>query len=328
MSLQRFDAVAWPVPPGNSPTTRPTMLIRALERRALIPEESPRYFHGRQPSRGLSSNRGAFFPTVPETGRVAVFSPVFGLPSTRESLWVDMYDDWSIAPDINRWHRARSARTYHLLRRQAESFGLITCNTPYMAGKLGLPSSAVVPNGVDPQIAAVPRTGDDKRRLVILGHLFSGRTDFSLMQQVAEAGRFDEVVIGAPGSDPKVSQFIRALGERARVFDWIDSASLGSVIGRRTVALAPQLVNDYTLSQDMMKIYQFLAHGLRVICPRLLWPSHVSHEYAYLVDFGARLEATLPEWVDGVPLSEAERNLLAHENSWDARAGSVEELLS
>jgi len=100
------------------------------------------------------------------------------------------------------------------------------------------------------------------------------------------------------------------------------------LIGPNTVAVIPHKVCDYTLSQDLMKVYQFLAQGVPVIAPRALWPSGVSREYAHLLEVGVPLEQILDSaWrVDGP--STGWREMFVSHHSWQSRAKLVLDALA
>ena len=175
-------------------------------------------------------------------------------------------------------------------------------NTSYMANRL-LPLETVrVPNGVDPDLAEIEAQGSSARRLILLGDFFPGRTDFEAIRRFALRKEFEEVVIGAPGTSKKMAGLVRELtatcGSRLQVHPWIPPAELGRVVGDRTALLIRHVVSDYTLSQDLLKVYQGLALGARVICPRLLWPELVDASFGLLIDRGVDLDLVLADRLD------------------------------
>lgn len=326
----KLDAVAWAVPPGRGQNTRPARLLAELEKLGVVSSEAPRYFHGRAAAEGNSVSAGSVDPirgVQAGAKALAVLSPVFRAGAHPAATWYDFYDDWSLAPDINALHRIHAARSYAAMRRGAGEGSLVTCNSPYMAGRVGLSASNVLPNGVDEDIAAHTPAGDNKSRLLALGKFFDGRTDWDLILRIAASVDFEEIVVGHPGDSASMGRVLdrlhRMYGERLIIRDWIDSEDLAGMAGPRTVALVPHVVSDYTLSQDLMKVYQLQGHGIRVICPRLLWPTHLSARFAYLVDFGADYSRLLAEWIDSPAMDEDWRQAFITENSWASRARSV-----
>lgn len=325
--------IAWAVPPGGKTNTRPALLARELVKLGVVSEGYETVFHGRHASVPGHVNGGRWWPGGRLRGdgsQRAVLSPVFFSLSSSESRWTDFYDDWSIAPDINRWHRTLSALSYRSLAAGRRTTG-VTCNSPYMAAKLGLPSSAVVPNGVDPRVASLETVNDPTRRLILLGHFFSGRTDFDVIDKVCSRNYFDEVVVGAPGTDPAMLAVLerlrRRLGPALHVYEWLSVDDLAALCGRQTAALVPHVVNDYTLSQDLMKVYTLSALGLKVICPRLLWPNALPKDFAYLLDYGVKLEDTLSDWLDSQSPSREWRRMIGDQHSWKTRAHQIAELI-
>jgi hypothetical protein len=145
------------------------------------------------------------------------------------------------------------------------------------------------------------------------------------MHKVATSGAFEEIVVCAPGQSAEMVSLLRELRSRTdvelRVTPWMTDTELASAAGPNTVAFIPHVVSDYTLSQDLMKAYKYLMLGLRVICPRLLWPEVLPIENVYLVDFGSDIEKSIPEWLRGTPnLDHHSRILIANNHSWTARA--------
>lgn len=324
--------VAWALQPGGRKReTRPAKLIDGLIQLAVV-DKSPRYFfHGKATSAERNRNSGRWFPKMPQEANHAacVLSPVYQLASGSAVVWMDFYDDWSIAPDINPWYRFLAGRTYRTVSGDVGSQALITCNSTYMAAKLGLSSKQVLPNGVDGHLASLPSRGDDRTRLVILGHLFAGRTDKTLLREALMEWNFDEIVVGAPGNDRGVLSVIeeaRAAGRSLRVENWISHEELALIAGSRTAALIPHVTSDYTISQDLMKVYQFIALGIKVICPRLLWPSKLSDEFAYLYGIGSDRQA-LSDWNDSFCISSEQRTAFVELNSWTSRAAALRKLL-
>ena len=284
--------------------------------------------HGRTKA-GLGGLLDRFTPGSQLGGslaRTAVLSPVFIGRVVAGAAWVDLYDDWSIAPNINPYYRLLAARGYRCLR-EAGATGLFTVNTSYMANRL-LPLETVrVPNGVDPDLAEIEAQGSSARRLILLGDFFPGRTDFEAIRRFALRKEFEEVVIGAPGTSKKMAGLVRELtatcGSRLQVHPWILPAELGRVVGDRTALLIPHVVSDYTLSQDLLKVYQGLALGARVICPRLLWPESVDASFGLLIDRGVDLDLVLADWLDsGAPTPDWRRRFVAR-HSWTARAETI-----
>jgi hypothetical protein len=325
-----IERVAWPVPAGRGRGyTRPEQLIGSLSEKGLLDQHCAYVAHGRTKD-GLAGVVDRFAPGRQLSGSLAataVLSPVFVGPASADAAWIDLYDDWSIAPNINPYYRLLASRGYRALRATAGEVGLITVNTSYMANRL-LPLETVrVPNGVDPDLAEIQPQGSSARRLILLGEFFSGRTDFETIRKFACRTEFEEVVIGAPGASKEMAAVIRELesarGSRLQVHRWIPPAELGQIVGERTAVLVPHVVSDYTLSQDLLKVYQGLALGARVICPRLLWPESVDATFGLLIDRGIDLGLVLADWLDAGAPTRDWRRRFAEQHSWATRGETI-----
>jgi len=135
------------------------------------------------------------------------------------------------------------------------------------------------------------------------------------------------IVIGAPGASKEMAAVIHALesslGSRLAIHHWLSPIELGRIVGERTAVLVPHIVSDYTLSQDLLKVYQCLALGCRVICPRLLWPNSVDATFGMLIDRGVDLDLVLADWLDsGAPTPDWRRRF-AEQHSWTARGETI-----
>jgi hypothetical protein len=328
-----IDKVAWPVHPDRrTGNTRPEKLVSELQKMGLVCEHSVTITHGRQ--NVLKKPLSAAFPglDLPSArssngASLAVLSPVF-LANLRSSAhWIDLYDDWSLAPDINPYHRALASYGYRRLRTRRAQAAVLTVNSRYMANLLRPLEPLIVPNGVDEDLAHIVTTGSDASRLLVLGHFFPGRTDFDLFTHIARRMEFDEVVVCAPGRSREMMAALTGLhsfiGSRLRVHDWMTSDTLATVIGARTVALVPNRVRDYTASQDLMKVYQLLALGVKVMCPRLIWPDAVDRTYGLLLEYGVNLDDVLADWIELGPPTPEWRGAFAADNSWATRAAYI-----
>jgi hypothetical protein len=266
---------------------------------------------------------------VDRRANAAVLVPTFLIGGPREALWADCFDDWSLAPDVHAYYRVLCAAGYRALAGSRLRPQLLTVNSVYMAEKLAARRPHVVPNGVDPSLAELEHGGDDTPRLIVLGHFFAGRTDFALLETLVANEAFAEVYVG--GVEPasavaeRLEPWVRT--GKVRLSAWMSPADVAAVSGPATVAAIPHRVCDYTLSQDLMKVYQFLALGLPVICPRLLWPEHLDAEHAFLVDWGVDLDRALAQWVRRPGPTPAWRTDFAAQHSWAQRAQQIASLI-
>lgn len=328
-----ISTIAWAVQPLSQTENRPRRLVEELTLLGAI--RDPRYiYHGStspQPGhvRAPRLNPGAALRTVPG---VAVLSPLFLGTDISRAAWVDLYDDWSLAPDIHPVNRAIAYAGYRKIKDWTGSRNFpMTVNSTYMANKVGK-GAVVVPNGVNADLWQYETSGSEANRLIILGHFFKGRTDFDLIDRVVRTGIFEQVVIGGLGTDRSALNLVHALQEdfpgRILVENWITPLELAGYVGENTVSLIPNVVSDYTLSQDLMKAYTFLGLGLGIICPRMLWPSHLPIEDVYLVGHGDKLAAHLKSWLAQRRVSVDLRQDFCAEHSWAQRAQKIVEVLN
>ena len=330
MTSRPIESVAGDIRPGVASNSRAARLVAGLRAAGVIDPKARYYFHGRSEGTDARINTRRRVPRIEANDRsTAVLSPVFDLAVTPGASWVDFCDDWSIAPDVNRVHRWRAARSYRRAARLGEDV-VVTVNSPYMAARVSAANPTVVPNGVDERLARIQPEGDSRLRLVMLGSFFDGGTDARLILDVARSTRFDEIVIAGPGSSRSLRAVVASLradyGSRLTVSEWIDDTHLARLSGARTVALIPHTVSDYALSQDLMQVYRLIGLGIRVMCPRMLWPAHLPIDHAFLVDFGASY-SFITDWIESTSMSEIERQDFIQANSWAARALTIQRLL-
>lgn len=328
-----LDTVYWGVGARSSRgNTRPELFFRELHELGFVDDETELVNHGKRDASGRL-NRNALLPSARSTGTrgQAVLSPVFLGRRTRDAVWIDLYDDWSLAPDINPYYRGLAAFGYRNLRRGGCPRTVITVNSTYMQDKLLPRKTHLVPNGIDPRLSRIALGNQTKPRLIVLGHFFRGRTNFRLLDEIAVRPEFEQVIVCGPGKARTMAKLLkrlsRQLGARLVVHEWLDQESLAVLAGPRTVALIPNLVRDYTLSQDPMKAGQMLALGIKVICPRLLWPAHLPKDHVLLLDYGIDLDAVLAEWIEAPGPDTAHRVALSENNSWRVRAYQIAKLI-
>ena len=331
--MAMIDWCAWGVSPRSATgSSRPENLMRALGL-----DQVEKFHHGRTPSTAdshrVDSPALAFRAVARVHGRGAVLSPVMVRRFGMDALWVDMYDDWSIAPDINFVHRVLAADGYRLLR-ESGSPGVLTVNSQYMAGKLAPANPVLLPNGVSQGLGSIEHGGDAKRRLILVGKFHPGRIDEKLFHSLLTAPMVEEVVVVGLRKGDYPSRLLRSIlgarnaGPTVRTLPPTPVSEIGPFIGVRTIAAVPHQVRDYTLSQDIMKVYQFLALGLPVLTPRALWPPAVPLDFAYLVGRGAVLDRLVEAALDGPKPTFAWRQQFVSDHSWEKRASLLRALIS
>jgi hypothetical protein len=311
--------------------SRPAQLERALQRMGVL-DTYDRTSHHRG-FRTLTDcrpqgQRDVVMPlaTAPfishrsDAGVLALTPVLRALPQSLR--WLDLYDDWSLAPEMNVGVQLLAAAAY---RAAKTTTALVTVNSRYMHYKIG-PHAHFVPNGAQASLSKVERGGDDRPTLIVMGGLRRGRTDFALIRALCSLPSVERVLIGGPGTSELARrlQAVRRGVEAHTHLDWVD---LAKTAGPRAVGLVSSAVSDYTLSQDPLKAYDFLALGMPVVCPRLLWPESLPRSMAMLVDHNTNLSSLMNEAFRRTSLGDPVfRERLATEHSWQVRAEKLVEL--
>lgn len=328
-----IDTVVWPVAPGSEAgTSRPARLVRAMLDCGLPP---PRQIlsHGR-PSSNLPIASESELPAAvrfrsplalarhTRGSAYASFTPLaLQLPAT-SLRWMDAYDDWSIAPDVSRVGRSIARLTYASLRFRPPP--VLTVNTPYMGARLN--SDYVVPNGVDESTATLPVEGDDRLRVLILGSLHAGRLCGRTAARLEGLSKDFQVVVAGPNTSRLHTHLARSDAD-ILAFDFLATSELAQYVGERTIALLPLRVSDYTLSQDPMKVYEFLALGIPIVMPRPLWPTHLPKDRAVLFDYDDDLTGLMRDAASLPTQVTSQRVAFASEHSWSRRARVILSIL-
>jgi hypothetical protein len=321
-----IQTLAWAVPPGSSALNRPTRLVAALADLGVMDHNALRLYHGRTAEEPGHRRSFALLPglSLATSEDIAALSPVYLAGPLHNVRWVDVYDDWSLAPDINALYRNISRLGYGLMKHRRWN-GLRTANTAYMAAKIG--GAHVVPNGVEQHWSLENRGQDETKTLLMLGHFFTGRTDMSLLAAALDSPVVDRVVVGGPGADATVLGLLESRQDRDlkryRVVPWMTAQDIAKAAGPNTVALIPNVVDDYTMSQDLMKAYNFAALGLPMVCPASLLPSAIPRDLAVPLRPGDHLDAALKSALQREHGSGSERSAFVQENSWMQRAQDI-----
>lgn len=328
----KVEKVCWPVKRPGAYETRPAALISALANEGLLSPDVRYQYHGRpdpeseyahRPLKSLASRDRS-------QDKTAVLSPFF-LPSMIGSaVWVDLYDDWSLAPELGLKSRLFARASYRAVRR-CEC--LVTVNSAYLAGKFADRRPAIVPNGVPASFGRhyTNRAGDDRRRLVLIGNFFAGRTDYDLALAMMRSTANDEVLVFAADArlDAAISKVNTERGtQHVRSLPKTPMGEIIATFGERTVVGIPHVVSDYTLSQDLMKAYQSVAAGSRFVLPFQLRPEAINEDYMGGIGIGADIDRTLDHLYRLPPLDAEEVSAFVSRNSWEARASRVMDLLS
>jgi hypothetical protein len=324
--------VLWPVQPGaEHEHTRPAVMVRELERLGVT--FGARLAHGRPDialdlrSRRIEIRRAPWIRSTPFGGsedRYCSWTPLIADVEDQRLAWFDGYDDWSLSPEIPLASRVLARRTYNGLHNSDDV--VRTANTRYMCNRLG-PDTVLIPNGCQVELGDARTNGDDQLRFIVLGSLHRKRLDARVIESLVALPFRCSFVFGGPELTDFASR-ARAMGHDVTHRPKVPLAHLGNVVGDRTVAVLPLRVNDYTLSQDPMKTYDYLALGMPVLAPRLLWPSHLPIERAMLFEDGDDIaELALAASTLGLE-TPSWRQSFAVRQSWAQRARQLRQVLA
>ncbi|QBR93392.1 hypothetical protein [Nocardioides euryhalodurans] len=316
--------VITPVPEGLAFTSRPARLLDEVSKLMGI---EPMVERGGRSGSGLRDASRVATLVRPQTGSPSwCFHPLYFVREAEAATWIDAYDDYSLAPDMSWGVRLLAARNYRALR-AASSPALVTVNSRYMQLKLRPRPTVLVPNGVSPDLAAVPTTGDDRLRVIVMGHFFDGRTDWRLLDEILHAPSMEEVIV--VGEHPRVDAMVtraRTAGRPVQARTSMTLQSMAGDVGERTVFAIPHVVSDYTLSQDLMKAYQAIAMGLPVCVPNALWPHAISRDLGQVFERGVGVDDVLSGAARTV-ITPSQRHGFAADHAWSRRAERIAEAM-
>ena len=261
-------------------------------------------------------------------GAVVAAGPLTRFPRLEAGVKVFFVtDDWLSGAEMMGLPAARIRRC--MLRNLAEA-DVVAAVTEDLAERLRRlrPGTAVLhlPNGCVPLPAAaapVPGSGTEPRGAVLLGQL-NERLDFGILDAVAAAGI--ELALIGPRTErnPETRSKLDALLQHSSV-RWEGELPAEDVPGRLARAAAgitPYADTEFNRSSFPLKTLDYLSAGLPVVstdlpAARWLGTGHVVRESSPAA-FAAALQQVLADIPD--PVRAQERQQLARQHSWDARA--------
>jgi hypothetical protein len=264
------------------------------------------------------------------------FSPFFPhldrLMRSANRVWVDMFDDWSISPHVRFPDRQFARYRYRQIRQRTGDNVLVTAVNQYM--KIKTDAHLVIPNGVDvPQVVDFrARASGSQLTVIVLGSFSPYRTDTRLIKSLLSDSRLREVrwVFAGPGVAWLKREVFQEPERRLKFREFITWLQVQDLVRNEgAISFIPHLVNDYTLSQDLMKAYQFVASGSVILIPRLLLPKELPTSRVVVFndkdDVG---ELVLMSGQLGSPAWGLDScTEFATESSWDRRWAAVREML-
>lgn len=322
--------LCWPISHPSGFDSRPAALASALSQQGVLAFSATEY-HGRLDARS-DFERRAYQSLVwrsRSSTRAAVLSPLFLASEVENSMWIDLYDDWSRAPEMRKPIRQLARFGYRRLRARRAS-SPVTVNSIYMRDKFAMIDPLIVSNGVDPLLADSRHAIlDDIRRVVLVGNFFEGRTDWRALARIFRSPA-DEILVF--GSNSEIANLAgEANRERGRpvvrCLPKTPMIEIAKHVGTRTVFAVPHLVSDYTMSQDIMKAYQAIALGCRVVVPMELLPPAIPVDHALTYGLGADVGSVIAASFRLPAITEADRLAFTAENSWDQRASVIARFL-
>jgi glycosyltransferase involved in cell wall biosynthesis len=257
---------------------------------------------------------------------------MMGKMSERAVLY-DVGDDWTAFHQNETLRRRAIAEDEHLTR---QANAVVVVSEKLLQMKRTLRDKVhLVPNGADIEhyapVAAhslTPHPVTDKWKHPVLGHtgtLHPDRTDVELILSLARQFRFGTIALVGPLC---VGSFFeeKFAGEPNIVMTGpMPYQELPRIMSVFDLCFVPQKVNDFTESQNPLKLFEYLASGLPIVST----PISGFRDYSELVhlaqtpqEFVAAAEAALNEDRN---LAEKRRAAVT-DHSWDARVDAIFEV--
>ena len=166
-------------------------------------------------------------------------------------------------------------------------------------------------------------------RAVFAGNLTPSKVDFELLRSVADAGI--PITLAGPTAIDGTSAR-RELNELLATpgIEYVGNlapAELARVLASAMVGLIPYQLNEYTAGVFPMKVYEYLAAGLRVVSTALPSLAGTASEEVVLAggtSFAREVQSGIESW--NAPAAACRREL-ARSHSWQARGAQANELI-
>ena len=250
-----------------------------------------------------------------------------GLPAPDRIF--DAYDAWDLSP----LYRASPRRVreiqagYAIAARHAD---LVVANTPAMAERfrrLGARAIELLPNGapaVDPSLTPARPPAD----VVYVGNV-QPRLRVDLMLAAADAAAAAGVHMRIVGAiqvlPPEWERLLRHSAVRYEGARY--ESEMRGIVRQAAVGIIPHVVDEYTLAQDAMKTWDYLAWGLAIVSTSVPPASHLPF-LGIVADDPPAFRAGVAEALRGLtPTAFEWQRELAVENSWARRAASLRALI-
>jgi teichuronic acid biosynthesis glycosyltransferase TuaH len=235
-------------------------------------------------------------------------------------------DDLAAHPDYQPW-RAGLLSAYERVAERERRLCAVSNAIVERIGPRG--PSAVVPNGVDPEIWLRPGEAPawlrelPGPRLLYVGTLDT-RLDVDAVRAVARAWPQGTVVLVGPLTDR--DHLAPALAEpNVVVHEPVARQQVAALTCAADACLVPHNKTPLTEAMSPLKLYEYLASGRPIVATDLEPVRRVEGPVVRVApggDFAAGLRSAL----DAGPVSEAERRRLIAANSWANRSAAVKAL--
>lgn len=184
-------------------------------------------------------------------------------------------------------------------------------------------------NVADTKLYASADDKERRARAIFAGNLTPGKVDFKILLDVARTGM--ELVLAGPHAidGTNTSDALANLLEYPNVeyLGNLRPPELAAALNSCTVGLIPYHVNDYTTGVFPMKVYEYLASGLSVVCTPLPSLAHVNDEDIHIAPKPQFAEMTMRlAEVDNQAI--AGRRHRATRHSWESRTEQALNLIT
>jgi len=164
-----------------------------------------------------------------------------------------------------------------------------------------------------------------QKRAVFAGNLTNTKVDFDLLRSLAASGV--QVVIAGPKSidgtsaDREIKRLLAGSG--IQYLGNLKPRELARVLASSMVGIIPYHLNEYTTGVFPMKVYEYLAAGLRVVSTELPSLTRIASDDVVLAEARPFIHAVQDGIASFNEQAVARRRSTARQHSWQARGGQA-----
>ncbi|WP_139691833.1 glycosyltransferase [Sporolactobacillus terrae] len=242
----------------------------------------------------------------------------------------DAYDDWSLSPLFRkrRRHLKYITNGYKIVKKYADN---IIVNTNYMKKKLETSKNnvALISNtsSFSCNLMHYSSNKNIKKKIGYIGNLHE-RLDLALIDEmVTSFPKIKFIFIGK--NQFKTNEFNKLITKHNNIIlvDSIPYEKVPEYIAAFDVCIVPHVVNKYTLSQDSMKIYDYLAFGKPIVTTPVPPADHLNE-----IIYAAK---TKTEFIEKIKLAlhendeskKIKRLIFMKNNTWSKKVASIYSML-